>query len=77
MVLNHGLRLALVGLAAGQVMALMLNRALKDLLVGVSTTDPFTLLVTGAVLLMVAIVACYAPAWRATRMDPSVALRFE
>jgi predicted permease len=77
MVLNNGLRLALVGLAAGQVMALMLNHALKDLLVGVSTTDPFTLLATGAVLLMVAIVACCAPAWRATRMDPSVALRFE
>jgi len=77
MVLNNGLRLALVGAAAGQVMALMLNRALKGLLVGVSTTDPSTLLVTATVLLMVAIVACYAPAWRATRMDPSVALRFE
>jgi putative ABC transport system permease protein len=77
MVLNNGLRLALVGAAAGQVMALMLNRALKGLLVGVSTTDPSTLLVTATVLLMVAIVACCAPAWRATRMDPSVALRFE
>jgi len=77
MVLNNGLRLALVGAAAGQVMALMLNRALKGLLVGVSTTDPSTLLVTATVLLMVAIVACYAPAWHATRMDPSVALRFE
>jgi putative ABC transport system permease protein len=77
MVLNNGLRLALVGLAAGQVMAFMLNHTLKDLLVGVSTTDPFTLLVTGGVLLLVAIVACCAPAWRATRMDPSVALRFE
>jgi putative ABC transport system permease protein len=77
MVLNNGLRLALIGLAAGEVMALMLNRALKDLLVGVSATDPSTLLVTAALLLMVAIVACSAPAWRATRMDPSVALRFD
>jgi len=77
MVLNNGLRLALVGLAAGQLMALMLTRTLKDLLVGVSSTDPFTLLVTGGVLLMVAIVACCVPAWRATQMDPSVALRFE
>jgi putative ABC transport system permease protein len=77
MVMRNGLRLAVVGLAAGQVMALMLNRTLKSLLVGVSTTDPFTMLVTAVVLLMVAIVACYVPAWRATRMDPLVALRFE
>jgi putative ABC transport system permease protein len=77
MVMRNGLRLAVVGLAAGQVMALMLNRTLKGLLFGVSTTDLITMLGTVAVLLMVAIVACYVPAWRATRMDPFVALRFE
>jgi putative ABC transport system permease protein len=77
MVMRNGLRLALVGLAAGQVMALMLNRTLKGLLVGVSTTDLITMLGTVAVLLVVAIVACYVPAWRATRMDPLAALRFE
>jgi putative ABC transport system permease protein len=77
LVMTNGLRLVLFGLAAGQVMALMLNRTLKGLLVGVSTTDPSTLLVTAVVLLMVAILACYVPAWRAARMDPLAALRFE
>jgi putative ABC transport system permease protein len=77
MVMRQNLRFAAVGLAAGQVMALMLNRTLKGLLVGVSTTDPPTLIVTGVVLLLVAVFACYVPARRATRVDPILALRFE
>jgi len=77
LVMRNGLRLTAVGLAAGQGMALMLNRTLKRLLVGVSTTDPCTLLVAAAVLLVTALVACCVPAWRAARMDPRVALRFE
>ena len=77
MVMRQGLRFAAFGLAAGQVMALMLNRTLKGLLVGVSTADPPTLVVTGVVLLFVAVLACYVPARRATRVDPIMALRFE
>src|SRR5437773_2225400 len=77
MVMKNGLRLAVLGLAAGQVAALILNRALEGLLVGVSTTDPATLAVTALVLLIVAILACYVPAWRAARLDPMAALRFE
>jgi ABC-type antimicrobial peptide transport system permease subunit len=77
LIMRNGLRLAVMGLVAGQVMGLMLNRALRGLLVGVTTSDPATLFVTAAVLLSVAAVACYVPAWRAARVDPMVALRFE
>jgi len=77
MVMKNGLEFVLLGLAAGQGMALMLHRTMQGLLVGVSATDALTLLVAAAVLLLVAIVACYVPAWRAARMDPLVALRFE
>ncbi len=77
MIMRQGLGFAAIGLAVGQVMAVMLSRALKGLLVGVSTTDPLTLVVTAAVLLIVAVLACYVPARRATRVDPMVALRFE
>ena len=77
MIMGQGLRFAALGLAMGQLMAMILTRALKGLLVGVSTTDPPTLAVTAAVLLIVAALACYVPARRAARVDPMVALRFE
>jgi putative ABC transport system permease protein len=77
MIMGQGLRFAAIGLAIGQALALMLNRALKGLLVGVSTTDPATLVVTAVVLFIVAVLACYVPARRAARVDPMVALRFE
>jgi putative ABC transport system permease protein len=76
-VMRQGLRLAAAGLVAGESLALILNRTLKGLLVGVSTSDPLTLIVTGLVLLLVATLACYIPARRATRVDPMVALRHE
>jgi putative ABC transport system permease protein len=50
---------------------------LKGLLVGVSATDPATLVVTALVLLLVAVLASYVPARRAARVDPMVALRFD
>ncbi len=77
MVMGQGLRFAGLGLAAGLMMAVFLNRALKGLLVGVSTTDPLTMLGTGAALLFVALLASYVPARRATKVDPMVALRCE
>ena len=77
MIMGQGLRFAALGLAMGQLMAMTLTRALKGLLVGVSTTDAPTLAVTAAVLLIVAALACYVPARRAARVDPMVALRFD
>jgi len=77
LIMGQGLQVAAAGLAMGLVLTTILNRAMKDLLVGVSATDPATLSITAAMLLTVAALACYVPARRATRVDPTVALRFE
>jgi putative ABC transport system permease protein len=77
MVMRQGLKLAGIGLAAGLLLALILNRSIKGLLVGVSTTDPLTLTFTAIVLLLVALLASYIPARRATKVDPMVVLRYE
>jgi putative ABC transport system permease protein len=77
MVMAEGLRFSGLGLGAGLLMALLFDRALKGLLAGVSTADPLTLLITGATLLLAALLATYVPAWRATKVDPMVALRHE
>jgi putative ABC transport system permease protein len=71
------LRPALVGLALGLAGALVLSRFLRTLLFGVGATDPLTFTVVGAVLFLVAAIACWIPARRATRIDPLVALRGE
>ena len=69
--------MALVGTAIGVAGALALSRMVQDLLFGVTATDPATFAAVVAVLLSVATVACYVPAWRATRVDPTQALRAE
>src|SRR5205823_3174071 len=77
LVLRQGLRLALLGLAAGLVCALAMTRLLSTVLVGVSALDP--LIFGGASLLLgaVALLACYLPARRAAKVDPILALRCE
>ena len=80
LVVGQGLRLALVGVAIGAVVALILVRLLSsfsNLLYGVGAKDPLTLAVVSLVLLAVAVLACCIPARRAMRVDPAVALRHE
>jgi putative ABC transport system permease protein len=77
LVLRRGLGLALVGIVCGGLAAFLLTRVLDSLLVGISRADPLTFLLISAALILVAFLACYLPARRASRLDPFVALRFE
>jgi putative ABC transport system permease protein len=77
LVVRQGLSMALVGTVVGVVAALGLSRLIESLLFHVKPTDPMTFGLVIASLLGVAALACYIPAWRATRVDPTQALRAE
>jgi predicted permease len=77
LVMGQGLKLALIGTAIGTVAALYLTRLMTGLLFGVQPTDPPTLLGVAALLVGVALVACWIPAYRATRIAPVDSLRIE
>ncbi len=77
LVLKYGFTLATAGLALGLIGSVALTRLLVTLLYEISPTDPMTLGAMGALLVGVALLACYLPARRATRVDPMVALRYE
>jgi ABC-type antimicrobial peptide transport system permease subunit len=70
-------KLTLLGLGAGVAVAYLATRVLASLLYGMTATDPLTFAAAGLLLLIVALAACCAPAFRAARVDPMVALRYE
>ena len=77
LVLGQGIRLTLVGVAVGVVGALALARLMKSLLFGVGAADPITFVAVALLLMLVALLACWLPARRATKVDPMIALRCE
>jgi putative ABC transport system permease protein len=76
-VIGHGMRRAAAGIALGLAGALVLTRFLSSLLYGTPPADPATFVAVSLLLAAVALVACYLPARRATKVDPMVALRYE
>lgn len=77
MVAKTGLRLALIGVAAGALLALGVTRAIASVLYDVKPWDPMTYAAVGVALTTVALLACFIPARRATKVDPITALRYE
>ena len=77
LILNEGFILALIGLGIGLLGGLLVGHAIQATLYGVGTIDLPALIVVAVLLLIAALLACYFPARRATKVDPMVALRYE
>jgi putative ABC transport system permease protein len=77
LIIRQGLKLTLIGAGLGLIGALGLTRLMKSLLFGVSATDPLTFGSISLLLMVVALLACWIPARRATKVDPMIALRCE
>jgi predicted permease len=77
LVVTQGMRLTLLGVTIGLLASLALTQLMKTLLFGVSATDPMTFVLIPLLLAVVALLACYIPARRATKVDPLIALRHE
>ncbi len=77
LIVGQGIILTLGGVGVGLVGAIVLTRYLSSFLFGVTPTDPLTFAGSSTVLLLVALLACYIPAWRSTRVDPMAVLKYE
>jgi len=77
LVLTNGVRLTLIGVAIGLLGAYLVTRAITSVLYGVSATDPLTFVFISLLLVAVALLACFVPARRATKVNPLIALRYE
>ena len=77
LVLSHGVKLTIIGVVIGLLGAYLVTRAITSVLYGVSATDPLTFGSVSLLLAFVALLACYVPAKKATKVDPLVALRYE
>jgi putative ABC transport system permease protein len=77
MVMKQGLALIVIGIAAGLAGAMALNHLIAALLFGVEPTDPAIMAAVAAGIALVAALACWLPAWRASRLDPNIVLRAE
>jgi len=77
MIVAQGMRMGAIGIAAGIIGAVALSRLMASLVYQTSTTDIGTFVAVGLSLMVFVLLACYVPSWRATRVDPNVALRCE
>jgi ABC-type lipoprotein release transport system permease subunit len=77
MILWEGVRLVVLGITAGAIVSLVVSRWLESMLLMVGARDAETFVVVPAILAIAAILACWIPARRATRIDPAMALRDE
>ncbi|HEU0252074.1 MAG TPA: FtsX-like permease family protein [Pyrinomonadaceae bacterium] len=77
LMMGQGVKLTLIGVTIGFVGAIAVTRLMRTLLFGVAPTDVMTFGISAVVLIVVAMLACFIPARRATKVDPLVALRYE